>query len=166
MSDKVVRLGLMAAGAVSGYRTVLYILREWGDAGRAATELQYVVVGGAVGALLGLLLAPAVVALCRRLFVRLAGFVQRTPSTDIVIGTFGLVVGMLIAIVATFPLPRELPLIGGYLPVILTFLMGYVGLLVAVKKRHELSASFFRRHAPSISSGGDVHFQSDRKSVV
>jgi uncharacterized protein YacL len=54
-------------------------------------------------------------------------------------GAVGLITALLIGVLLTFPLPRELPLVGSYLPSLVTAVFGYVGLVVATRKSQEIS---------------------------
>lgn len=69
---------------------------------------------------------------------------QSTSTRDMVVGAFGLVVGLITGLLATFPFLR-VPLVGPYVP-LLALLSGYLGMSVALTRRDELGFQ-------SISSG-------------
>lgn len=134
------RLLVMAMMSLAGYRTVVLILFRVTDVGSPpAPGMQYLVFGAAVGALLGWLIAPLLFTAVKRAADGIVGVIQKIPTLDIVIGAFGLILGMLIGALATFSIPKALPLIGTYLPLLVTLSTGYVGAVVAVRKREELS---------------------------
>ncbi|MDD2421584.1 MAG: PIN/TRAM domain-containing protein [Heliobacteriaceae bacterium] len=77
--------------------------------------------------------------------VRMTGWVvhklQHTPVQDLIGGSIGLIVGLLIANLLAAPL-SGLPWVGHYLPVVLSIVLGYLGLSVGVKKREEILGFF------------------------
>lgn len=136
--EKGFRLFLIALSAWSGMRVGM-----WG-AGEAAPEViglsrsQYLMLLGFVGAILGLILSSLLIGLLRQgLAYGIAQF-QKMPLQDIVAGAIGLLVGLLIALLATVPLPDRVPLVGEYLPALVTAAFGYVCVVVAVRKREDL----------------------------
>jgi len=79
---------------------------------------------------------------------------HRTPASELVGGTLGLVIGLIIAILITIPLPREIPIIGVFLPIITGLIFGYVGLAVGVRKKDELLSVFSRSGDKPFSGRG------------
>ncbi|KLU40057.1 MAG: twitching motility protein PilT [Peptococcaceae bacterium 1109] len=79
---------------------------------------------------------------------------HRTPASELVGGTLGLVIGLIIAILITIPLPREIPIIGVFLPIITGLIFGYVGLAVGVRKKDELLSVFHRSGDKPYKLGG------------
>lgn len=73
--------------------------------------------------------------------VRMTGWIehklQRTPTQELVSGSVGLIVGLLIANLLASSV-SGLPWVGHYLPVALSVVLGYLGLSVGVKKREEI----------------------------
>ncbi len=61
----------------------------------------------------------------------------KVPTQDIVAGAVGGIVGLVIANLLTLPFSR-LPLVGRFLPVISSLLLGYLGMNIAIQKREEL----------------------------
>lgn len=110
-----------------------------GAASPPAVGLHYVILATVLGGVIGWFIAPMLITAVKRGMERIVTVLQRIPTLDVVIGVFGLIVGMLIGALATFSLPRELPFIGAYLPVLVTLSTGYVVAVVAVRKREELS---------------------------
>lgn len=88
--------------------------------------------------MVGLALGPWAAAVTRRMSVRFAAGLQRTSVYDILAGAIGLLVGLLMAILATLPLPRNIPLVGEYLPMVVTVVVGYLGLVTFLRKKDEL----------------------------
>ena len=91
----------------------------------------------------GVLVGPVFVAGLRSVVHTL----QRTPTSELMGGTVGLVIGLIIAILITIPLPREVPVLGVFLPLVTGLIFGYVGLAVGVRKKDELLGFFTRSGA-------------------
>src|SRR5690606_9991659 len=73
----------------------------------------------------------------------ISGTVQGIPTADLLAGAVGLLIGLILALLITLPLPDQIPLVGPYLPLAITAILGYTGWTVGVKKREEL-VQFFR----------------------
>ncbi len=97
------------------------------------------VIGGLFFAIIFYFISPVI-------FRRMVYFVdavdirfQKTPVQDIVVSIGGLISGLILANLLTIPLIK-IPLIGPYLPVVTNVLLGYLGLMIAWKKRDELTS--------------------------
>lgn len=65
------------------------------------------------------------------------------PVTDLIFGTMGLVIGLMLAFLVTVALNSvEIPILSSVLPLILTLLFGYLGFQVGFQKRDELMGLF------------------------
>ncbi|MFO7295382.1 MAG: PIN/TRAM domain-containing protein [Caldicoprobacter sp.] len=65
---------------------------------------------------------------------------QEMPLTDVILGAGGLIVGLFIAYLISFPLNQiALPGVSIFLTVVIYILLGYLGISVAIKRRDELS---------------------------
>ncbi|HZK01939.1 MAG TPA: PIN/TRAM domain-containing protein [Anaerovoracaceae bacterium] len=68
---------------------------------------------------------------------------QKVPSTDIIPGTFGLVVGVFLAyLISQLYMGIQLPYIAWVLSVLTYLLLGYIGVFVATKRGREILAIF------------------------
>jgi uncharacterized protein YacL len=128
-----------ALGALLGYQGAVVLLTVNGIS--AIIDPRYIMgilIGGCVVA--GVFIGPMIVNwLCA-----IIQALHRTPASELVGGTLGLVIGLIIAILITIPLPREIPIIGVFLPIITGLIFGYVGLAVGVRKKDELLGVFHR----------------------
>lgn len=98
-------------------------------------------ISGAVGALVGIFCAPYLV---RGLFQLTSGIEKSLSSIstqDLIIGTFGLFLGLIIANLVGLAF-SSFPLIGPYVSVALSIILGYLGLHLALSKKTELSNFF------------------------
>ncbi|MGF7186338.1 uncharacterized protein YacL [Desulfitispora alkaliphila] len=122
--------------------TAGYYLSNLGLAVVENVESYYVlgVVGGAF-ALIGFIIAPWVIAKVTKLVGWAEAKLQKTPTQDIVGGAIGLILGLIIAVLLS-PSFSRIPLIGDYLPIISSLILGYLGLSLGVNKKEEI-ISFF-----------------------
>ncbi|NLV91589.1 MAG: PIN/TRAM domain-containing protein [Firmicutes bacterium] len=96
-------------------------------------------IGGAIfGLIMGLLIGPALVRLFQRCIGATVNNLHRASLTEVVAGAIGLCVGLLIAILITIPIPRSIPVIGDYIPLLITAFLGYISTIVSVRKKDDL----------------------------
>lgn len=96
-----------------------------------------VLVGGAIGGLTGFVLAPrlsAAVERGRRWLTQALGAIE---TIDLMIGAAGAVVGLTVGDLLDAPL-SSIPVIGRALPVVVTVLGGWVGLVLAMARKSDL----------------------------
>ena len=96
------------------------------------------------GGFLGFGLGPLIVEEIGSRLAQTIAVLHKTPTVDMLGGAMGLVAGLIIAILVTIPLPSEIPMVGDYLPVLITLLLGYLGASVGLRKRSELAGLFFK----------------------
>lgn len=143
---KFVRIISGALGALLGYQGAVLLLAVNGISEMIDPRyLMGVLIGGCVVA--GVVIGPMIVNGLRAVIHVL----QRTPISELVGGTLGLVIGLIIAILITIPLPKEIPIIGVFLPIIAGLIFGYVGLAVGMRKKDELLGAFSRSGDKSAS---------------
>ncbi|MEW6545925.1 MAG: TRAM domain-containing protein [Bacillota bacterium] len=131
-------VGLLA-GLASGGWGVDPLLTYLGSSLPPVQRISVLVLGAALGGLIGFIILPQVV---RAILVgtgRLEVRLSRVPIADMVAGTLGLICGLLIANLLTYPFSR-LPRIGPFLPPAASVIMAYLGASLAVHRRDELAA--------------------------
>lgn len=108
--------------------------------GELTTESAFYIVpatllGGALGYLLApwLVIAPAKAA---------RNSLRAIPTSDLIAGTMGLMIGLLIAVLLSYPVAQLPPPFGSILPLILVIIFGYLGTTVAVIRQEDLLALF------------------------
>lgn len=97
--------------------------------------------GGLLSALVVYLVAPWLIAVAWQSTSWIEGRLQRVPVQDTLVGSFGLIVGLIIANLLGVALAR-IPVVGTFLPTVGSLVLGYLGLSLAVKKRDELVGLF------------------------
>lgn len=73
---------------------------------------------------------------------------HRTPAPELIWGTVGMVAALVIAFLVTLPIPRDVPVVGDLVPLLVTAAAAYVGVVVGVRKRDELGNLFGRLRKP------------------
>lgn len=94
-----------------------------------------------VGLVAGILLSPLIMRGAVRLTVFAEQYLQRTPTQDLVIGSVGLIIGLIIANLMGSIL-SFMGIIGKVLWILITMLLAYLGLSIGIKKREELLSLF------------------------
>ncbi|MFZ5596961.1 MAG: PIN/TRAM domain-containing protein [Bacillota bacterium] len=94
-----------------------------------------------LGLVLGLLLSPWLVRGSLRLVSLSEQFIQRTPTYDLVMGSIGLIIGLIIANLLGNAV-SFLGVIGKIIWVAATILLGYLGMSIFIKKREEVMGLF------------------------
>jgi len=129
--------------------TILYGFIGWeiGITLVGTTELntetwRIIVPATLLGAAFGFLLAPWLVIAPAR---AARNALRQIPINDLVSGTIGLGVGLIIAALLTFPISRLPPPFGNIVPFILVFLFGYLGATAFVLRQGEILALFQRK---------------------
>lgn len=74
------------------------------------------------------------------------------PISDLIAGTIGLMIGLVIAVLLSYPVAQLPPPFGSILPLILVIIFGYLGATVAVTRQEDLLA-FFRVGRLTSTSG-------------
>lgn len=106
-------------------------------------QLKFGIIGlvTLVGLVLGLLLAPWIIRGSLWLTAHIEQYLQRTPIPDLVMGSVGLIIGLIIANLLGSIL-SFMGILGKVIWILATVMLGYLGLSVGVKKREDLLALF------------------------
>jgi len=125
-------IGWQLGGTVSGHPSPL----------TDPTGLRYVIGGAAAGGILGFIVMPW---LTIRPSAWARHVVRQLSATQLLAGTVGLVVGLLIAALLAWPLGLLPNPFNRILPFIGAIVFGYLGILVAVTRQHDMRALFSGR---------------------
>lgn len=135
MTDRILRCAFLGLGAVCGSFAALYYLAEgrvaWLPAG---VRIALAIV---VGALAGLFFVSVLFRAIGFAVLRSFSALEQASAAELSAGAVGLIAALLIGVLLTFPFPRDLPVLGPYLPSLVTAVFGYIGLVVATRKSHE-----------------------------
>lgn len=94
-----------------------------------------------IGLVAGILLSPLLMRGAVRLTVFIEQYLQRTPTQDLVMGSVGLIIGLIIANLMGSIL-SFMGIFGKVIWILVTLLLAYLGLSISVKKREDLLALF------------------------
>ncbi|MEZ4862249.1 MAG: PIN domain nuclease [Caldilineaceae bacterium] len=127
--------------------TLVYGFIGWelGVAFAQTTELNsesmvYIVPSTVIAGVLGYLLSPWIVIGPAR---TARNALRSIPTSDLLSGTIGLLAGLLIAALVSYPIAQLPPPFGDIMPLILVIVFGYLGATVAVLRQDDL-LTFFR----------------------
>lgn len=99
-------------------------------------RLALVILSALLGALGGFVVGPFLLREVGRCIGWLQARLLRAPAQDIVAGAIGLITGLIIAYLIRPAVP-QVPIVGPYLPIAGSLLLGYLGWMVAVHKRDD-----------------------------
>jgi uncharacterized protein YacL len=138
-----IRLFIALLGALGGYELMLIAIPIFTEILRwtptAAWQISLLVIGGLTGGIIFYLIAPPITRRVLRFLEWSEGRLQKMPATDIISGSVGLVIGLIIANLMSLPFGR-LPVVGPFIPVLANIILGYIGMNLAVKKKDDLWA--------------------------
>lgn len=97
------------------------------------------VVGALLGAFIGYALSPFILRLIWRAIHRIESSLSDFESQDLIVGTLGLLFGLIIANLIGLAFAR-LPIIGAYGPIVFSVVFGYAGMSIAIRKKAEILA--------------------------
>lgn len=141
MLRKIIQLVILFTGGTIGYIFIPDLAQLF------TSSASNWLLNGYTGAILGALIlyvslywfVDTIVNFVRLIEEKLIKF----PVTDLIFGTMGLVIGLMLAFLVTVALNSvEVPILSSILPLILTLLFGYLGFQVGFQKRDELMALF------------------------
>ena len=106
-----------------------------------ATNLICILAGALLGGLGGWFVAPFLLGRLRKFTVFVEKQLGKMPTHDVIAGACGLAIGLIIANLLSYSFAK-IPVVGDYIPVIFSIVLGYLGIHITIKKRRELTASF------------------------
>ncbi|WP_371376705.1 PIN/TRAM domain-containing protein [Sporomusa aerivorans] len=109
--------------------------------GVTMTTILSFVFGGLVGGAIGFLVAPFLLKHLWNFTYWLELRLNKMPGYDVLAGVLGLATGLIISnLLGSAFLP--IPIVGKYVPLLLSVILGYLGINVAIRKREELFNMF------------------------
>lgn len=141
MEKKLVRGFLTLVGSALGYQGasyVLHLMNIWPQQALSMTILGWII-GIILGGFLFFLLAPYLIKIVMQIIAWAEVRLQKVPPQDMIWGSIGLIIGLIIANLLVLPFSR-LPWIGQFLPILSSVVFGYLGMSLAIKRREEISS--------------------------
>lgn len=104
-------------------------------------SLICILVGALLGGLGGWFASPYLLGKLRRFTLFVEKQLGKMPIHDVIAGACGLSIGLIIANLLSYSFAK-IPVVGDYIPVIFSIVLGYLGIHITIKKRREIAASF------------------------
>ncbi len=141
MVSKIVRWIFALLGGISGV-LLFYNGAQYYES--ITANLWYMILGYALSVLIGGLILFLISPLMIRLGRRVANWIERelskVPTSDIIFGSIGLIVGLIVAyIISRLLMSIPVPFIGTILSVLVAIFLGYLGVSLATKRGQDLS---------------------------
>ena len=131
----------LASPLLTTYITTEFFQVDTGIFRLTMINLLCIIVGAILGGLGGWFVSP--------FFIRKLGnftsFVEKNlskmPINDVIAGAVGLAIGLIIADLLGNAFAR-IPVVGNYIPIVFSIVLGYLGIHLTIKKRKELTKTF------------------------
>ena len=108
-------------------------------------SLATMLLGGILGAVVGCAVSPYLISRLFALTSRMEKSLSAMSTQDLIAGTLGLFLGLIIANLVGLAF-SSVPFIGPYVSVVLSIVLGYLGMHLAVSKKAEMTG-WFKLHA-------------------
>lgn len=148
MIRKIIRWGFFLAGAALGFwlsdnivrsHLINYFYPEGGPG--QYWEMVFLGLSALVLAVITYVLAEPIMKGVVQLANTTESALQKMPTLDLLGGALGMIIGLIIAALLSIPL-AYVPLLGGYLAILVTLALGYMGLVLGIKRKDDLLAVF------------------------
>ncbi|HHW07839.1 MAG TPA: PIN/TRAM domain-containing protein [Clostridia bacterium] len=130
----------MIAAGYSGFSVGLLVMPFW-QGPELTVKWALVILLSIVAGLIGYSLAPPLITGIIQVARRLEALLYKIPAHDLVGGAVGLIIGLIIANLFGFSFYR-FPIVGPYLSILASLVLGYLGWSVGTKKRDDLFSVF------------------------
>ena len=104
-------------------------------------SLVCILAGAFVGGLIGFFVSPYLIGKLRSFTSFVEKQLSKMPINDVIAGAIGLAIGLILANLLGSAFAR-IPIVGNYIPIIFSLVLGYLGIKLTIKKRKELAGSF------------------------
>jgi len=140
--EKIIKVGISLLGMLIGY-LLLLLLKSLEIYKYSLTGIPGLFISLGVIVLLGIIffiLSPRIINTGKKVVSRFEAELQKFPVSDIVIGSVGLIIGLIIAYLISQPLYSfGFPMIGGAASVIIYGILGYLGIRISTKGREDFA---------------------------
>lgn len=123
--------------------------------GISIIKILALALGGLIGALIGFVIALPIINQGLKLARRIESLLSRVPNQELMAGTAGLLFGLIIANLIGLAFYR-VPIIGSFIPIILSAIFGYIGMRLASRKGPELYANWLQSRTVAKDKKKDV----------
>lgn len=142
MIRKVTRVAIGIIGFILGMTTYLTLMNDFPKL-TFGTEIYGIAVSIAVGIIVGMLLysiEPWFIDKIKDIAKIIDKEISKYPQTDILLGSIGLIVGLVIAYLISLLVSNiiRIPIISGLISLVAYIFMGYLGVRISLKSREDL----------------------------
>ena len=154
MLDKVIKffimLTLMIAGGalsklaspyVTQYLSTEFFQTDLGFFKLTVAGATCIFVGAILGGVVGWFVSPYLIDKLGTFTAFVEKQLSKMPIHDVIAGAAGLAIGLIIADLLGNAFAR-IPVVGNYIPIVFSIVLGTLGIRITIKKRKEISASF------------------------
>lgn len=154
MLEKILRVSIVLLAAIFGLALMqlfspliaLVISSEYFNInlnifGITLARLIIGLLGIIIGAVIGYIVSPYLIILLKRFSTWVEAQLNKMNIHDVIAGVCGLAIGLLIANLLGVAF-SGLPIVGNYLPIVFSIVLGYLGIHITMKKRNEIVALF------------------------
>ncbi len=149
MLNKIIKIGISLIGMTLGYGLMaLAIHFDFINFGTQESLNLYFYIGiSLVFGIIFYFISPKLIKIGRRSVTKVETELQELPAFDIVIGSVGLIVGLIIAFLLS-SLFLEIPYAGIFISAVSYLLFGYLGIIIPTKKREDFTSliDIFRKN--------------------
>jgi len=103
-------------------------------------SLVLILLGAFIGGLAGFFVSPYLIGKLGKFTAFVEKQLSKMPIHDVIAGAIGLAIGLIIANLLGNAFSR-IPIVGNYIPIIFSLVLGYLGVRITIKKRKELTSS-------------------------
>lgn len=169
MTKKIFRIVAVVIGFIAGFQFINGLTTL-----RAISNLSIpsqAIIGGSIfgGAVFGLffyLLTPVIISNLIQFSNWLEGKISHIPTQDMVLAVIGAFIGLAIGVLVYIPI-SSIPIMGTYLALIITLIMGYLGMKIALNRKDDLDSftSFFSKQEKKSAKKIAEALEQDKNSV-
>ena len=131
----------LAVPSVNAYFSAPLWHTELGIFDLSLAGLLCILCGTLLGGLIGYPLAPFFTGRLRRLSIWVEGQLAKMPTRDVIAGAIGLFIGLIIARLLGDAF-STIPIVGDYIPIVFSIVIGYLGVHIMVQKQQEIAEVF------------------------
>ena len=131
----------LAVPSVNAYFSAPLWHTELGIFDLSLAGLLCILCGTLLGGLIGYPLAPFFTGRLRSLSIWVEGQLAKMPTRDVIAGAIGLFIGLIIARLLGDAF-STIPIVGDYIPIVFSIVIGYLGVHIMVQKQQEIAEVF------------------------
>ena len=160
-------MGYVGADALSTLMVSIWDekMLQMGVFGISAVMILYYTISILLAAFIGYLVSQYILRIGLRVAKQIERILSRVPSQQLVAGTIGLLFGLIIANLIGMAFER-VPIIGSYLPIVLSAVLGYIGIRLGMDKGPDLYKAMVSYTFRGLRSKGRTMKESKDKKAL